>query len=88
MRILTPNGVLHFKPCTHQKIPSGISGNYIRRQNSRWPDRCNAAARGGRGLESVATQTHLDSWDVLGEGHVLLRDKELLRCSDWKKVMV
>ena len=26
-----------------------------------------AAARGGRGLESVATQTHLDSWDVLGE---------------------
>ena len=26
-----------------------------------------AAARGGRGLESVAMQTHLDSWDVLGE---------------------
>ena len=26
-----------------------------------------AAARGGRGLETVATQTHLDSWDVLGE---------------------
>ena len=26
-----------------------------------------AAARGGRGLESVAAQTHLDSWDVLGE---------------------
>ena len=26
-----------------------------------------AAARGGRGLESVAMHTHLDSWDVLGE---------------------
>ncbi len=26
-----------------------------------------AAARGGRGLESVSTQTHFDSWDVLGE---------------------
>jgi len=26
-----------------------------------------AAARGGRGLETVAMQTHLDSWDVLGE---------------------
>ena len=26
-----------------------------------------AAARGGRGLETVATQTHLDSWDILGE---------------------
>jgi hypothetical protein len=25
------------------------------------------AARGGRGLESVAMHTHLDSWDVLGE---------------------
>jgi len=26
-----------------------------------------AAARGGRGFETVASQTHLDSWDVLGE---------------------
>ena len=26
-----------------------------------------AAARGGRGLETVAMQNHLDSWDVLGE---------------------
>lgn len=26
-----------------------------------------AAARGGRGLESVASQHHLDSWDILGE---------------------
>ena len=26
-----------------------------------------AAARGGRGLETVASSTHLDSWDVLGE---------------------
>ncbi len=25
------------------------------------------AAPGGRGLETVASQTHLDSWDVLGE---------------------
>jgi hypothetical protein len=27
----------------------------------------NAAARGGRGLEPMASQTHLDSWDVSGE---------------------
>ena len=26
-----------------------------------------SAARGGRGFETVASQTHLDSWDVLGE---------------------
>ena len=26
-----------------------------------------AAVRGGRGFETVASQTHLDSWDVLGE---------------------
>ena len=26
-----------------------------------------AAARGGRGVEHVASMTHLDSWDVLGE---------------------
>ncbi len=26
-----------------------------------------SAARGGRGVETVASQTHLDSWDVLGE---------------------
>ena len=26
-----------------------------------------AAARGGRGVEHVASMNHLDSWDVLGE---------------------
>lgn len=34
-----------------------------------------AAARGGRGLESVATHTHLDSWDVLGEWGMACHEK-------------
>jgi len=35
-----------------------------------------AAARGGRGLETVATQTHLDSWDVLGEWGMAVHELE------------
>ena len=35
-----------------------------------------AAARGGRGLESVASQTHLDSWDVLGEWGMACHEME------------
>jgi len=35
-----------------------------------------AAARGGRGLQGVATHTHLDSWDVLGEIHMTCVEKE------------
>jgi hypothetical protein len=34
------------------------------------------AARGGRGLETVATQTHLDSWDVLGEWGMACKEME------------
>jgi len=36
----------------------------------------NAAARGGRGFETVASQTHLDSWDVLGEWGMATIEKE------------
>ena len=35
-----------------------------------------AAARGGRGLESVAAMTHLDSWDVLGEWGMATHEME------------
>ncbi|NIP92718.1 MAG: hypothetical protein GWO24_04335, partial [Akkermansiaceae bacterium] len=35
-----------------------------------------AAARGGRGLESVASQHHLDSWDVLGEWGMAVHELE------------
>ena len=35
-----------------------------------------AAARGGRGFETVASQTHLDSWDVLGEWGMGVLEKE------------
>jgi len=35
-----------------------------------------AAARGGRGLESFASMTHLDSWDVLGEWGMATHEKE------------
>ncbi len=35
-----------------------------------------AAARGGRGLETVASQTHLDSWDVLGEWGMAAHEKD------------
>jgi len=34
------------------------------------------AARGGRGLETVASQTHLDSWDVLGEWGMNVHEME------------
>ena len=36
----------------------------------------NAAARGGRGFETVASQTHLDSWDVLGEWGMATIERE------------
>ena len=35
-----------------------------------------AAARGGRGFETVASQTHLDSWDVLGEWGMAVLERE------------
>jgi len=35
-----------------------------------------AAARGGRGLETVASMTHLDSWDVLGEWGMACHEME------------
>ena len=35
-----------------------------------------AAARGGRGLESFASMTHLDSWDVLGDWGMACHEKE------------
>jgi len=35
-----------------------------------------AAARGGRGLETIAMQTHLDSWDVLGEWGMATHEME------------
>ncbi len=35
-----------------------------------------AAARGGRGLETVAGMTHLDSWDVLGEWGMACHEME------------
>jgi hypothetical protein len=35
-----------------------------------------AAARGGRGLETVAMHTHLDSWDVLGEWGMACHEME------------
>ena len=35
-----------------------------------------AAARGGRGFETVASQTHLDSWDVLGEWGMGVLERE------------